>query len=58
MLSRHGGQTAGVLRHHGISQEAFDRTLRAQGLRGVSEVEAAHLEPNDKITVIEQATKA
>lgn len=57
LLACHGGQTPGVLRRHDIPQEAFDRALRVQGLRGVSEVKAAHLEPNE-ITVIKYTTQA
>jgi uncharacterized membrane protein YcaP (DUF421 family) len=52
LLARDGLQTPGALRQHDIPQEAFARALRAHGLRTVSEVAEARLEPNGKITVI------
>jgi uncharacterized membrane protein YcaP (DUF421 family) len=52
LLARDGMQTPGALRRHDIPQEAFERALRAHGLRTVGEVAEARLEPNGKITVI------
>lgn len=54
LLARNGETLRGELLRQGISAEGFARELRRHGMSSVSEVGAARLEPNGKITVLKR----
>ena len=52
LLARDGQVIDGALRKHDMSEAAFHRVLREQGLRDVGDVAEVRLEANGKISVL------
>lgn len=52
LLARDGVPVPGALQRHSISAAAFDRELRAHGVRSVAETEEVRLEANGRVTVL------
>ena len=55
LLARDGQVIDGALRKHDMSEAAFRRVLREQGLREVGDVAEVRLEANGKISVLKAA---
>jgi uncharacterized membrane protein YcaP (DUF421 family) len=54
LLAREGRLIEGALRRHDVSEAAFGRMLREQGLRDVGDVAEVRLEANGKISVLKR----
>jgi len=52
LLAKDGKRIAGALHRNSISQAAFERELRAHGVRDVGETEEVRLEANGRVTLM------